>query len=514
MLCLAAIAVGLPLSKPLISLGTFGLLIVWFADGNIISKVKTFFCNKTALIISSIYFISVLGLVHTNNFDYAFDDLRRKITILALPFLISGFKPISKDELFFLLKTFVLGVFSATLWSLFVFWGGLNEVIIETRSLSRFTSHIRFGLEIALAAFLAIYLFKNERSYQLKIIWLTLFFWLSYSLFLFHLFTGGVVFILTAIILTLVYGYFSQNKLKKIITSIVFIATIASCIFYINGAIKSFYAAKNVTPLKELKYTEDGEKYALPPNSNKNFSKENGYFINKNIAWSELETAWNKKSSINFHSKDLKGQKLQETLIRFITSKGLRKDKNAIESLSKKEVFAIEKGISNYKYLEMNGFEIRLHKIVWEYDNYIKSDGKHINGHSMLMRWEYWKTALNISKENLLFGVGTGDVQDVFNQHYETNNSPLHIKNRLHSHNQILTYCVSFGIIGVIWFLCCLITPLFNQSLFTNYIYLAFFIIFMLSMLTEDTLETQVGAAFFAFFNTLFLLHSNTKNNQ
>jgi hypothetical protein len=32
-----------------------------------------------------------------------------------------------------------------------------------------------------------------------------------------------------------------------------------------------------------------------------------------------------------------------------------------------------------------------------------------------------------------------------------------------------------------------------------------FFIIIFMSMLTEDTLETQAGATFFAFFNALLL---------
>jgi len=36
--------------------------------------------------------------------------------------------------------------------------------------------------------------------------------------------------------------------------------------------------------------------------------------------------------------------------------------------------------------------------------------------------------------------------------------------------------------------------------------YLSFFIIAVISFLTEDTLETQAGVTFFAFFNSFFLL--------
>ncbi|MGB0881403.1 MAG: O-antigen ligase family protein [Vicingaceae bacterium] len=507
LLCLSAIAIGLSLSKPLISLGLFALFVVWLIDGNIPGKIKAFLANKTAVIISSIYLISVLGLIHTSNFDYAFDDLRRKITILALPILITGFKPITKKELHFLLQLFTVSVLTSTLWSLFVFLGGLNEEIVEIRALSRFTSHIRFGLAIALSAFFAVYFVIKEPSTTIKILWGLIFCWLIYSIVLFHLFTGGVAFVITVILLLFILGYNSKIILKKRVSLIVFSTLVLFSIFYIRNIINDFYEAEQNTPLKELAHTKYGERYSASSNNIVNSSKENGFYINRNIAWSELENAWDKRSSLKFHAKDLKGQNLQETLIRFITSKGLRKDREAIESLSQQEISAIERGVPNYKYLEMNGFQIRIHKIVWEYNNYIKSNGKHVNGHSILMRWEYWKTALSIIKQHLVFGVGTGDVQDVFNQYYENNNSPLHLKNRLHSHNQMLTYGVSFGLIGVLWFLLCLALPFFRHQLLKNYIYLAFFILFMLSTLTEDTLETQVGAAFFAFFNTLFLLH-------
>ena len=38
--------------------------------------------------------------------------------------------------------------------------------------------------------------------------------------------------------------------------------------------------------------------------------------------------------------------------------------------------------------------------------------------------------------------------------------------------------------------------------------YILFILIFVISMFTEDTLETQTGATFFAFFNTLLLLYN------
>jgi hypothetical protein len=41
---------------------------------------------------------------------------------------------------------------------------------------------------------------------------------------------------------------------------------------------------------------------------------------------------------------------------------------------------------------------------------------------------------------------------------------------------------------------------------FSNYFYVVFWIIFMISMLTEDTIETQEGVTFYVLFTALMLL--------
>ena len=123
-LCLSSIALGLSVSKPLMALGLFGLLIVWLIDGNLKEKIKAFYNNKTALIISSIYLLTILGFFWTSNLEFAIDDLRRKLPIFFIPFYVSGFSPITKKELHLLLKVFIAGVLISTFWSLFVYLGG------------------------------------------------------------------------------------------------------------------------------------------------------------------------------------------------------------------------------------------------------------------------------------------------------------------------------------------------------------------------------------------------------
>jgi O-antigen ligase len=122
-----------------------------------------------------------------------------------------------------------------------------------------------------------------------------------------------------------------------------------------------------------------------------------------------------------------------------------------------------------------------------------------------MQRFEYWKASAHIIKHNWLIGVGTGDLDDAFNRTYTQLDSKLHESFRMRSHNQFLAVFIAFGIFGLLWFIFTLLYPGLKSGKFTNYFYIVFFIIIIMSMLTEDTLETQAGATFFAFFNALLL---------
>jgi hypothetical protein len=217
----------------------------------------------------------------------------------------------------------------------------------------------------------------------------------------------------------------------------------------------------------------------------------------------EVEEAWNQRSSIKFKDKDLKGNVLWSTLIRFLASKGLNKDAAAVNSLTVEDVSAVERGVPNVDYKDISSLKGRIREIMWEIDLYKKTGDA--NGHSLTQRFEYWKTACIIINENLLLGVGTGDVPNAFNEAYIQSNSSLFQEWRLRAHNQYLSITVGMGMIGLLWFLITLFYPMFKLGMQFNYLYMTFFIISLVSFFTEDTLETQAGVTFFAFFNSFFL---------
>ncbi|MFM7902441.1 MAG: hypothetical protein ACKPAD_10705, partial [Bacteroidota bacterium] len=63
----------------------------------------------------------------------------------------------------------------------------------------------------------------------------------------------------------------------------------------------------------------------------------------------------------------------------------------------------------------------------------------------------------------------------------------------------------AFGIFGLLLFMTMLIRPIPFAAKVRDHLYLAFLATALLSMLSEDTLETQAGVTFFVFFSGLFL---------
>ena len=74
--------------------------------------------------------------------------------------------------------------------------------------------------------------------------------------------------------------------------------------------------------------------------------------------------------------------------------------------------------------------------------------------------------------------------------------------------HQYLSITVGFGIIGLVWFLVSLLYPYLSSKRNRTYLYTVFMVILLLSMLPEDTIETQAGVTWFAFFNSLLIFAS------
>ena len=154
-------------------------------------------------------------------------------------------------------------------------------------------------------------------------------------------------------------------------------------------------------------------------------------------------------------------------------------------------------------YLTLPSIKMRTHEVVYELQSYQLHQDP--NGKSIAQRFVYWNIAWDIFKTAPLIGIGTGDVADAFNSYYLAHPNLLQQQYQHRAHNQWLTILLTFGILGVLLFMLVVFYPLFYKRKYLDYFYIVFFIAFSLSMLTEDTLETQAGVTFYALFNCLFL---------
>jgi O-antigen ligase len=181
----------------------------------------------------------------------------------------------------------------------------------------------------------------------------------------------------------------------------------------------------------------------------------------------------------------------------------LRKDAGGMSQLSDDEIKAIEKGTANVIFTREFSIRGQIYELLWGFDEYQKTGDP--TGSSQMQRLEFWKASLGIIKDNWLIGVGTGDMNEAFQQQYEKMNSKLAPDQRWRSHDQFLSIFVGFGIFGLLWFLFAILYPAIKLGKFRDYFFLVFFIIIMLSMITEDTIESQLPVTFFVFFYAFFL---------
>ena len=313
--------------------------------------------------------------------------------------------------------------------------------------------------------------------------------------------TGIVVGLFVGIVLAVRWVIEQKNrKLKWFTLWLLFLFPIM-VFFYLSWTVNDFYT------IKEDFHDLENQTLAGNPywHDTTNLQLENGYYTGLYICEPEMEEAWNKISMLDYKGLDNKGQELRYTLIRYLTSMGLRKDAQGVAQLKAEDIELIESGYANNIYKQRNRFKVRMYELIWEIDVYRK--GGNPSGHSVTQRIEYLRTGLSIFLDHPVLGVGTGDVPAAFESKYQQNQTSLDPQWRLRAHNQWLTFAISFGSIGLILLTMAFVLPGIIQRKFGQYLFLLFFMVAFLSMFNEDTLETQAGVAFFAFFYT-FLLFS------
>jgi O-antigen ligase len=122
------------------------------------------------------------------------------------------------------------------------------------------------------------------------------------------------------------------------------------------------------------------------------------------------------------------------------------------------------------------------------------------------VRYTIWDTSWEAAKENLPFGVGSGDIKDVLKSKYSERSLPYFNKREYNTHNQYLQILLAVGIPGILLFVSGLFYTLYVSMQKRCFLYLVFMLIIAINLLTESMLERQSGVVFYAIFNAFLCL--------
>jgi hypothetical protein len=559
LLGLLMVAVGLTLSPFLMGMSQFWLVIVWFVDaltppfkgaGGIKTKLSRFWHNKAAVLLVALYLMHVVGLFWTSDFQYALKDLRVKLPILVMPFVLSSMEPLDRKRFNIVMLVYVLSVFIATQFS---FVSYMRHDYEDVREISHFISHIRFCLNIVFCiAIIGWYLYHRgvssgsttlskqvpepavpeaprrvegqsseaivEGPSQVKnpvpafgiktaidrfLQWFLLL-WFIYQIYIFESLSGYVI-LAAVVIVSAVYAFLQWKKGRgwRIAIGISVVAVIAAIVVVLMVTIKPMMEVKPVDFNSLEKKTAQGNYYW---HDTVCFPVEDGKYVGLYFNRNELREVWSMRSNLPYESPTANGEHLETTLARYLTSKDLRKDAEGVMTLTDEDIHNIEQGVANYNNWKHPGLRARLSSTLFEYNLYRRYNNP--NGGSLSQRIEFTKASFHIIGQHPWFGVGTGDVPQAFAQTYDEIQSPLKEEFRFRAHNQYLAIAVAFGLVGLAFFLFVLLYPWFASKRNHTYLYMVFLVIILLSMFPEDTLETQAGATLFAFFVSLLLFAS------
>ena len=262
----AIIAVALPFSNFLMSFGMFwlcGVLLLQLINDAALKvpfahRWKRFTSNSTALALIALYALPIIGLLWTQNMDYALWDLRMKLPILVLPLLISLVNPLTQGEFRALIGLFLLAVLIAVMWCLQVYWLGSPEIDRDVRQISVFISHVRFSLLIVLALGLLVRFAHGSAQGKVLIVLFSL--PCLYFIYIIGSITGTLVLLALVAWMGLRYSFSKEKRWKRYALPIMILVVFTAASAYLVHSYQRYFkveftdwnALEKTTPRVEL----------------------------------------------------------------------------------------------------------------------------------------------------------------------------------------------------------------------------------------------------------------------
>ena len=472
------------------------LALNWFVEGyvnkDLGQRLRKGFTSRTSLVFNSFFVLHIIGLLWTSpeGMAWGLDLVRILFPVVVFSVILTGSEKLTQKEL---RTTLLFGAWSAVASTIVCFIAFVPSGD-GYREFSIFISHIRLSLLLCFA--IVVFFHYRTRSW-IMMLQVIASLWALYVINRLGSIQG--FFILFALGGLLFWRWLSRIRplLRYAIRTILIAVPLIALVWVARTVTKS-YSLPDPAAMGAGEHTAGGEAYTYDAT---NPQKENGVYVWSYIAWAELDRTWRTRSDRGLSDTDDSGHDISGTLFRYLSSKGLRKDSVALMSLTESDIEAIESGVTNAG--NESKLAQRFSEVVMELGQY-KAYGS-ANGHSVTMRLEFWKAGSAIAATHWLTGVGTGDTQVAFDQYYDASKSALAKEWRLRAHNEYLTLLISFGVLGLLWVLFSWWWPAYVTGAWRDPLFIAWAVIFGISCLTDDTIETQAGATFFVLYYALLV---------
>lgn len=431
----------------------------------------------------ALYLLLLVGMSWTENQSFGWSLMQVKMPLLFVPLVMLTTRPIEGRA-----RHTVLALFAGT--ATVVTAIGLARWLtipgLPYRDIVPYISHIRFALCCCMAIVLIAGWMEKAKGWA-RIGLLAWLLWLLAFLLVIRSYTA--ILVLGTASLAVVVAY---RRKWQYVAVWVFLAggLVAMACKYTHDYYK--LRALSTEPLRE--YTINGNPYCHARDG----IIENGNYVNNYICHEELQREWERRSAKPYGEKNADGYSTEPVLVRYLNSLGLTKDSVGMAALTEKQLAAVERGVANHVYEDHDPLRKMAYTMLFEMEHCRKTHA--VAGFTMLQRMELWDASIMVIADNPWFGVGTGDVVDAISAHLAGADSPLAGRG-MRSHNQYLGTAAALGLVGLVLILLLFVRPLAGrQRRRPTPLMLAWIVAVVVSMLTEDTLDTLAGILFCTWF--------------
>ena len=452
----------------------------WLLEGRWREKWQLLRESRLLQAFIGLYLLLLAGMLWTENQSFGWSLLQVKLPLLCVPLVLLTTRPPAGR-----VRQGILWLYVATVLVVSVI--GLVRMLtipdLPYRSAVPYISHIRFALNCCMAVYLCAAVAVKNRSVLQKAVAVLVLLWLLGFILLLHSYTAVAILLVVSLVTLL--AYYRRWPLIAL-----WVLLVGGFAFAVGHEVHAYYRMSPLATAPLRATTASGNPYFHACDG----IVENGNYVNNYISSYELRREWNRRSALPYDSSTASGYSVESTLVRYLNSLGLTKDSAGIATLTDAQLAAVERGVANAEYESGNPLRRMVYVMLFERENYVHT--RAVAGFTMLQRLELWNATLQVIGDHPWLGVGTGDVVDAMQHHLAAADSELSGRG-MRSHNQYLGLLAAVGAVGFALALFLFVRPLFGRRrAMASALMTAWLLTVLISMLTEDTLDTLAGILF------------------